>query len=148
MLKTLLLATLLVGLVSIAIAQTNGGFVAANGLNVYTNGVLDPSGWIPDGQNLVVTYTATTTTAQDWSKALGDIGVHVTAATMVIALGILIPLIKSLAAYARKLIPDSWQVNKAGLTLANLAGEVNPTIQKLQTFAAEEQAAKTAPKTS
>lgn len=74
-------------------------------------------------------------TAADWQKALSDIGVHVTAGTIMIILAIGIPLTKSLAGYARKIIPDTAQVNKAGVLLAHLAGEVNPSIPKLQAIA-------------
>ena len=71
-------------------------------------------------------------TAADWQKALSDIGFHLSAGTIMLILAIGIPLVKALAGYARKIIPDSSQVNKAGLLLAHVAGEVNPTIQKLQ----------------
>jgi uncharacterized membrane protein YfcA len=43
------------------------------------------------------------------------------------------------ARYLRKIIPDSWQVNKAGLALAHVAGEINPSILKLAVDASNQQ---------
>ena len=77
-------------------------------------------------------------TAADWQKAFSDIGIHISAGTVMIILAIGIPLVKALAGYARKIIPDSSQVNKAGLLLAHVAGEVNPSIQKLQAIATKQ----------
>lgn len=49
------------------------------------------------------------------------------------------------ARYLRKIIPDSWQVNKAGLMLAHVAGEINPTMLNLAAEAAKEALAKPTP---
>jgi hypothetical protein len=48
----------------------------------------------------------------------------------------------ALARYLRKWIPDSVQNNKAGLALAHIANEVNPTIEKLAAAAEQEKATK------
>lgn len=52
------------------------------------------------------------------------------------------------ARYLRKIIPDSWQVNQAGVALAHLAGEVNPTVAKLALASAQEAAVKSNPTAS
>ena len=49
------------------------------------------------------------------------------------------------AKYLRKLIPDSWQVNGAGLLLAHAAGELNPTIATLAADAVNAAALNTKP---
>jgi len=74
-------------------------------------------------------------TAQDTAKVLSDFHINMSAGTIMLFFAIGIPLVKSLASYARKAIPDSAQVNKAGLLLAHVAGEVNPSIAKLGTEA-------------
>lgn len=70
-------------------------------------------------------------TAADWSKALGDLGFHVSAATMSLIVLIGLPFIKTLAGYLRKLVPKNVQVNKAGILLAHIAGVDNPTLESL-----------------
>lgn len=46
--------------------------------------------------------------------------------------GMLVVIALPVAKYLRKLIPDHLQINKFGVALATVAGEVNPTVEKLQ----------------
>ena len=70
-------------------------------------------------------------TAADWSKALGDLGFHVSAATMSLIILIGLPFVRTMAVYLRKAISKSAQVNKAGILLAHVAGVDNPTLAGL-----------------
>lgn len=80
-------------------------------------------------------------TASDIAKVFNDFGIHISVGTIGLALLFGIPFVKAMAAYARKLIPDSLQVNKLGLALAHVAGEMNPSIAKLGAAAVEQQIA-------
>lgn len=51
--------------------------------------------------------------------------------TGLLILALIAPILKGNAAYLRKFLPDSWQTNKFGVGLATVAGEINPTVEKL-----------------
>ena len=49
----------------------------------------------------------------------------------IVGIAVCISLIRFFSSALRKIIPDNLQVNQLGLWLAHLAGEVNPSIEKL-----------------
>lgn len=54
------------------------------------------------------------------------------------SLGAIAGLLIAVSKWLRNVIPDSWQVNKAGLALSVLAGDLNPSMTKQISNAAEE----------